>query len=64
MWYEMRFCPKCEHFKPDKVKKEGAFIWYGCNKRGYIPQAVKEFKHIACGCGEFEEKQQTQLSLF
>lgn len=58
----MYYCVECLHFKPDKVKKEGAFFRYGCDKRGYIPQAVKKFEHIVCGCGEFEEIK--QLSLF
>lgn len=60
----MWFCPECEHFKPNTVKKEGAFLRYGCNKRGYIPQPVKKFEHIACGCGEFVKKEADQLSLF
>lgn len=61
----MWFCTECDHFKPDKIKKEGAFMRYGCKVRGYIPQSVKKFEHIACGCGEFVKKEEdAQLSLF
>lgn len=64
--YDDWFCPNCEYFQPNKVRKEPkGFLGYGCKQNGYIPQSVKDIKQIACGCGMFKKAEPIeQLSLF